>query len=347
MKKSVVAVIHAVYWFCLIMLLFFVYKLIMQTNFGHGHILHFVRLSVGFAIVPGLIGFYTAYTWLFNSFLQRKKILMLSLLLVGVSYVATTIGGFSLRYMVGRNLLFDDGPAIAVMITLFMSVIPLVNSLIGLGMRGFITWYGDIKLKEELTKKNHETELALIRSQLDPHFLFNTLNNIDVLIELDAVKASEYLNMLSDIMRFMLYETKTEKIPVARELQYIEKYIALQKIRTTNASYVTYTIDGNYDQISVEPMLFIPFIENAFKHAENTHIENAILIGFIFTDSRITFTCKNKYIKHQQRQKAYSGIGNELIKRRLQLLFGDQYTLNISDENETYKITLTIEHSNH
>jgi LytS/YehU family sensor histidine kinase len=248
--------------------------------------------------------------------------------------------------MVGRNLLFDDGPVLAVMVTLLMSVIPLVNSLFGLGMRGFITWYCDIKLKEELSRKNHETELALIRSQIDPHFLFNTLNNIDVLIELDPVKASDYLNMLSDIMRFMLYETKTEMIPVARELQYIEKYIALQKIRTSNDSYVIYNIVGNYEQVSVEPMLFIPFIENAFKHAENTHIENAILISFIFTERRLTFTCKNKYITHPQRHKAYSGIGNDLIKRRLELLFGEKHTLSISDENEMYIITLAIEHSN-
>ncbi len=346
MKKSAIIVIHAVYWFCFIMLLFFVYKLLVNTNISGVRALHFIRLSIGFAIIPGLIGFYISYTWLFNRFLQRKKILMLALLVGGVSYAATTIGGLSLRYMLGRNLLLNDGPIVAVMITLFMSVIPLVHSLFGLGMRGFITWYGDIKLKEELSKRNHETELALIRSQIDPHFLFNTLNNIDVLIELDAGKASKYLNMLSDIMRFMLYETKTEKIPVAKELEYIEKYIALQKIRTSNASYVTYTINGSYDEILIEPMLFIPFIENAFKHAENTHIENAILISFIFTDNMITFTCKNKYKKHTERQKVYSGIGNDLIKRRLQLLFNTKHTLNISDENETYITELAIEHSN-
>ena len=89
-------------------------------------------------------------------------------------------------------------------------------------MQGFITWIDEINMKEELSLKNNEIELALVKSQLDPHFLFNTINNIDVLISKNATAASNYLNKLSEIMRFMLYETKTEKIFLAKELLYIE-----------------------------------------------------------------------------------------------------------------------------
>ena len=97
-----------------------------------------------------------------------------------------------------------------VAMTLFIAFIAFIAGVIALVIRGFITWVDEIKLKDELKQKNHETELALVKSQLDPHFLFNTLNNIDVLILKDQKVASEYLNKLSDIMRFMLFETKAD-----------------------------------------------------------------------------------------------------------------------------------------
>ncbi len=108
-------------------------------------------------------------------------------------------------------------------------LIAAIHGGIALVIRGFITWYDEIKLKEELVNKSFEMELALIKSQINPHFLFNTINNIDVLISKDAGKASEYLNKLSDILRYMVYETKTEKIFLAKELNYIGKISRIAK----------------------------------------------------------------------------------------------------------------------
>jgi LytS/YehU family sensor histidine kinase len=209
-------------------------------------------------------------------------------------------------------------------------------------MRGFISWYGDIKLKEDLTKKNFEMELALVKSQINPHFLFNTIHNIDILIEKDAKQASAYLNKLSDIMRFMLYETKTEKIFLARELTYIEEYISLQKIRTSNPDYVHYTVNGEAGNLLIEPMLFIPFIENAFKHSENTKSVNTITIQFDIAPGKIIFSCENHYLKHAKNNPAQSGLGNELIKKRLALLYPGSHTLEVNNANEIYKVQVTI-----
>src|SRR6185369_10818343 len=94
----------------------------------------------------------------------------------------------------------------------------------------------------------------------------------------DAARASEYLNKLSDILRYMVYETKTEKIQLARELTYIEKYLELQKIRTTNPDYVNYSVTGEEGNLMIAPMIFFPFIENAFKHTENKKSSNSINI---------------------------------------------------------------------
>jgi two-component system LytT family sensor kinase len=210
-------------------------------------------------------------------------------------------------------------------------------------LRGFVDWYANIKLIEDLRKKNYETELALVKSQISPHFLFNTLNNIDVLIAKDATKASEYLNKLSDIMRFMLYETKTENIPMTKELSYIEKYIDLQKIRSANPDYVNYRVVGRPSpQLSIPPMLFIPFIENAFKHTESNKAESTIKINIEIEKDKIIFLCQNSYKKANEAHVGDNGLGNGLIKRRLDLLYPNNHTLVVDHGPDTYKVTLII-----
>lgn len=152
-------------------------------------------------------------------------------------------------------------------------------------------------------------------------------------------------------MRFMLYETKTEKIPLTKELTYIEKYIDLQKIRTANEHYVNYSVEGDTGSIRIEPMLFIPFIENAFKHAIDKKLENAVLIRFLIDRDKIVFVCENKYSQaHSDRPHSdrpdHSGLGNGLIGKRLMLLYPGKHELEIITENETYKVKLTLSDAN-
>jgi two-component system LytT family sensor kinase len=223
-----------------------------------------------------------------------------------------------------------------------ISFITFVCGGIALIMKGFIAWYDDIKIKAELNKRNYEIELALMKAQINPHFLFNTINNIDVLIQKDSSKASEYLNKLSDMMRFMLYETKTEKINLEKELSYLKKYVELQKIRTSNPNYITYEVKGGTEDLLIEPMLFIPFIENAFKHSENKKIDNAIKISFRIETGKIKFECENAYSEEGHLRPEYSGLGNDLIRRRLALLYPNKHTFEINSENGIYKVNLVL-----
>jgi LytS/YehU family sensor histidine kinase len=209
-------------------------------------------------------------------------------------------------------------------------------------MQGFINWYKEVKLKEELVLKNHKMELALVKSQLDPHFLFNTINNIDVLILKNANDASEYLNKLSDIMRFMLFETKSETILLSKEIEYIKKYIELQKIRTNNSNYVLLEIEGDSQNRKISPMVFIPFIENAFKHTNNKKLENAITISIIIKNDSIQLICKNKYDPDLKIQHEKSGLGDHLIRKRLQLIYQEKQTLAITNQDNLYSVHLTI-----
>jgi two-component system LytT family sensor kinase len=341
MKKTVIWVLHIGYW-ALYFLLIVSFLRTMQLATRPVFLFAIFLSPMGvFTLLPALVGFYVFYTVLFKRFLQRKRIAGLFLAGVLVA-VAGGVGTFWILYFLWMPRFFannDLGSAIGSMV--FLSLLTLVHGVIGLVLRGFITSYDDIQLKQDLNKKNYEMELALIKSQINPHFLFNTINNIDVLIGMDAVKASGYLNKLSDIMRFMLYETKTEKIPLAKELTYIGKYIDLQKIRTANPNYVNYQVEGDTGKMMIEPMLFIPFIENAFKHAANKKKENAINIRFEIEEERISFYCENNY-NEDVPDAEEGGLGNGLIRKRLLLLYPGRHHLEIFTENETYKAKLVL-----
>jgi two-component system, LytTR family, sensor kinase len=184
-------------------------------------------------------------------------------------------------------------------------------------------------------------EMALIKSQLDPHLLFNTINNIDSLILTDASAASDYLNKLSDIMRFVLYETAATKILLAQEIEYIGKYIALQKIRTSNESYVHFEVIGTIGSKRIAPMVFIPFIENAFKHTNNKKLENAITIQLIIKDDTVQLICENK-LDLKSAKQLIGGLGNGLVEKRLDLIYAGKHALEVNRNDELYTVNLII-----
>ena len=349
MKKSIVFLIHLAYWGLYLVLLLLVFGLLNMGSKMKGTDIVFTLqliITVGsFAIIPATLGFYSFYILLFDRLLIQKKILLLFMFGFLAAFLSGIIAAFSLQIMSLFKLnasIFNDGFNSAMAITNFMALIALLNGGMGLLIKGFIKWYADIKLKEDLNKKNFEIELALIKSQINPHFLFNTLNNIDVLIEKDAIKASIYLKKLSDIMRFMLYETKTENIPLSKELDYVEKYIELQKIRTANPDFVHYNIDGNKEGIFIAPMLLIPFIENAFKHSEGVKTGNVITIKVLINNDLIQFNCRNKYVLNKAIKEESSGLGNQLIQKRLALLYPNTHSLEINKEENIYDVTLII-----
>lgn len=343
MKKPVVILLHLGYWMIYTLLLVVMLAgMLIDRHPGNVNKFTLAVFMFGFTVLPGLVAFYGFYTLLFTRLLQKKKLLLLFVFGILVAFAGALAGGVFMSLAINLKIMFADGFRSAWAETLMMGFIALIHGIIALVMRGFISWYGDIQLKEELNRKNYETELALMKAQINPHFLFNTLNNIDVLIRKDPDKASEYLNKLSDIMRFMLYETKTEKIPLEKELAYIEKYVELQRIRTSNPDYVSYSVKGDPSAHSIDPMFFIPFIENAFKHTENKKAAQAIRIAFEIEKDRLLFSCENKYAGSPQQKPEYGGLGSELIRKRLALLYPSKHRLTISDVNEIYRVQLEI-----
>ncbi len=294
---------------------------------------------MGFAIIPGIASYYVFYGPLYNRYFVSKRILHLCMA-AAVVMVSCAFVGLLLMYVAVPQANWTLETIVAMII--IMSINTLANGVMGLFIKGFVVSYGDIRIKEELVQKNTEMELALIKAQIDPHFLFNTINNIDVLIGKDPTKASQYLVKLSDIMRFMLYETKAERIALRTELDYINKYIDLQRIRTSNGDFVKFVVTGSADNYRISPMLFIPFIENAFKHAEDLKKEEAIDIAINIDRNKIIFECRNKYIDGVQGKMKHPGLGNELIRKRLQLLYPGKHQLDVTDKDGMYKVKLVL-----
>lgn len=348
MKKSLVILFHIGFWFCYLMLVIVILAVLFgpRKNVPEEEVQQAVMIIFYFSLLPSLISFYGFYFWVFPHYPQKKKfraVVYGALLSLGAGLAGYTLLNNQVGFNCSSEIETTLGEHIIVM--LFISFIALVNGVIASLMRGCITWFREIRQKEILKQKNQEMELALVKSQLDPHFLFNTINNIDILIVKDPELASDYLNKLSNMMRFMLYETKTDTISLCKEIEYIEKYIELQKIRTANESYIDFEVNGSTCSKTIAPMVFIPFIENAFKHTTNKKLEKAIAIRIQVNPETIVFECRNRYQALVKKQTHSNGLGNDLIQKRLNLIYSGKHQLNISKQDDLYSVHLTIQHA--
>jgi two-component system, LytTR family, sensor kinase len=350
MSKSVLALIHIGYWLLYFLLLLLIH-FSLRVGAAGGELLLDYKFYIFFGvftIIPAILGFYSFYTALFSRFLSKKKILLLFLVGFLTAYGCGFIGVVVMILLswakLGLPVMTTEwSPAFE--LSIFTFIIALLNGGMGLIIRGFIRWYIELKWKEELSKKNFETELALVKSQLDPHFLFNTINNIDVLIGKDADKASAYLNKLSEMMRFMLYETKTDKIPLQKELDYLQRYIDLQKIRHADPDFVHFELYGEAEELEIAPMVLIPLVENAFKFADGVKGKEAIVVKINIEGDQLRFNCSNRYLSVRP-QTRFGGLGNSLMAKRLDLLY-PQAQLQFSDDGARYAVNLNLNLAQH
>ncbi len=199
------------------------------------------------------------------------------------------------------------------------------------------------KHNKEKETENLKTELSLLRSQVSPHFMFNVLNNMVALARKKSDVLEPSLIKLSSLMRYMLYEADEDKVQLEKEVEYLQSYIDLQKQRFGKNVQVNVHINAFDDQYEIEPMLLIPFVENAFKHGTGM-IENAeITIDLKAQDRMLYFSVRNKYDPDSQEVKdKSSGIGLANVKRRLNLLYARHHEINISGKDAYFTVELKI-----
>ncbi len=199
------------------------------------------------------------------------------------------------------------------------------------------------KRQKEQQAERLATELKLLRSQVSPHFLFNMMTNMVALARQKSDSLEPSLIKLSDILRYMLYEAGEEKFALSKEIEYLKNYIELQQLRFGEDVDVQLQIDKEYPDCYIEPMLLIPFVENAFKHGIGMVRKPFIKIFIGVKEQQLYFSVCNSYNKHNQSKDKNSGIGLDNVKNRLQLLYPGKYDLSIKDKNDVFSIVLKLD----
>lgn len=191
-----------------------------------------------------------------------------------------------------------------------------------------------------------EAELQLLKGQLNPHFLFNTLNNFYGLSVIKSDKLPDLMLKLSDLLRYSLYETKEKFVPLNKEIQYLENYIALEKIRLEEETTIGLKVNNGIRNERIAPMLLIVFVENAFKHLEVNSKGSLVDINLEIENNKMNFTCKNSFSENHSKnnlEKGESGIGLVNAKKRLDLIYPNNYSLDVNTNDGFYTVHLTLQ----
>lgn len=205
------------------------------------------------------------------------------------------------------------------------------------------------KRLSEIAREKAETELSFLKSQMNPHFLFNSLNSVYFLIDRNNVEARKALHKFSDMLRYQLYETGGEKIAIEKEIGYLKDYIDMQKLRREENCSIELHIADNMEKFSIEPLILIPFIENSFKHLSHygNGKMNRIEIGLEKKNGEMEFSIRNTTEGGQAPELAYSGgIGLANVKRRLELLYPEKHQLLICQDQGWFDVQLKLKMSN-
>ena len=217
--------------------------------------------------------------------------------------------------------------------------------LLGLnvGIKYFFKSLDDKKKIKELERENLTRQLEYLKYQINPHFFMNTLNNIHALVDIDPEQAKHTIEVLSKLMRYVLYEGNTTMAPLQKELDFIRHYVDLMKIRYTDKVRISVSLPTSVSEIQVPSLLFITFVENAFKHGVSYRQDSFIEISLRVdeTAQEIYFLCINSR-KPEAEEKRKGGVGLENAKKRLALVYGEQYELTIDERKEEYRLLLRL-----
>lgn len=306
------------------------------------------RLSEGFSyiiehffvfLVNGIwafVVFYLHYFFLFK-IAARREYLRYLLFSVGATFLVSALFfGFFWFVILPHNTVFQ-----------YVMFLPSVLGSFIIGncgslLKGFISWFNESERKAELEKQSLKVELEMLRAQLNHHFLFNTLNNIDALIFKDPQKASDALIALSSILRYMLYDTNSEKVPLENEMTNIHNIMHLEQLRVTAPGYTRIMLEGAGANVSVPPLLFVSFVENAYKHSRFLGKLPVIDITFKVETDKLIFTCINSAEPGIPDSGKAGNLGLFNIRRRLDLLYGKSCRLDVVQLGSEFKVYLEI-----
>ncbi|WP_412467059.1 sensor histidine kinase [Pedobacter sp. KLB.chiD] len=335
-------ILHAIFWTIIVMMI---------VGVGiFDNSVHTVKDYFISYIVYGIINisiFYINYIFLIPELIKKRKkyfiYVLVFLLLIAVSVVAKTAIAVLypddvLTATSAKGKRIDIPVHSFVIMVTFLSGFFMISSCI---IKFTIDWFASERIQRNLESERREMELQFLKSQLNPHFLFNSLNNIYSLAYQKSDKTADAIMKLSEIMRYMIYESNTPTVALSKEVDYLTSYIELQKIRFKDGAYIELNLNGEIDNQKIVPLMLISFVENAFKHGVVTDPLEPVKINIIANQKILHFSVVNK--KNQQNKDAQGGVGLTNVERRLQLVYPDRYKLNVVNSATHYTCELMID----
>ena len=302
-----------------------------------------VTFSIAFLYL--MFVFYIFYYLVVPGFLERRKMtaffLVAFLVVLIMPFFGYTLLFFSRAFFDGTFNHFYRGYSLKMHMSAYYPV--LTAAVFGSFFRVIINWFTTLNQKAELDKQKLTAELDLLKSKLNPHFLFNTINNIDSLIHSNPDGASTALIRLSEIMRYLTYETDSDFVPLSKEVDYISNLIELHRIRVKSPDDIIFTAEGDL-AVLISPSLIAPLLENGFKFASFRMGKPAVEIRLLSKKGIIFFSISNYYEKSNISPAGVnSGYGISNLKKRLELSYPGRYNLNIEPSDQIFSAKLRIE----
>jgi two-component system, LytTR family, sensor kinase len=339
MKRSIILLIHLVFWIISVIIPG-ILMLTYRAQISQGMVVYQIITQIYYIIV-----FYFVYLLIVPATIGTSKGILRNLII----FLASVI--FLWLIKIGKTIVIDHRFSLDLekfnIYTPVHYASDLVNVIIytvfALFLRISINWYEQRRTRSEIVLQEHRMELEFLKAQLNPHFFFNTLNNIYSLVYKKSDEAPAALMKLSDIMRYMLYESKAERVSLDKELENLNNYIELQRLRYRDPDYISFTVEGNISVHQVPPMLLLSFVENAFKHGRKRVENPGIVIKISATDNRLRFLVSNFTLDNKStEQDKGSGIGLNNTRRRLELLYPGCHDLQISRNSEKFTVSLEL-----
>jgi LytS/YehU family sensor histidine kinase len=335
LDKYTVVALHVCFW--LVYLSYRVYDI--QEYIGVRRALVYVSLPMGFALVAS----YIHYFFILPDWLTTKKSAPYLLKLLALLVVVTTLR-ILLENQVFPSITPDTDYYKTLKVSRVISTVwDTLAFIVFTGMIRFtVNWFVLENRKKQLENEKLAAELNYLKAQINPHFLFNTLHNLNYLVYSKSENATEVIIKLSNIMRYMIYEANKNEVLLQKEITYMNDYIALESLRLNQSFKLDFNIEGNTQDALVAPLVLITFLENAFKHGVSDQEENCwIKANLSVTADQIRFTVNNKKLdKTPERER--SGFGLENVTKRLQLIYPERHSIRIDNRANTFHIDLTI-----
>jgi len=285
---------------------------------------------------------YANLYYLIPNYLAKRAFVYLMLVMI-LCAIVTPLEVFVLYVKFSEN---SDFRTFLVSIQLDIYIGNIFVTLISTVLRLIMDWWRYQNEKQVLLTQTMQSELRFLKSQINPHFLFNTLNNLYALTLKKSDKAPEIVLKLSEIMRYMLYECNEKRVLLSKEILYMHNYLDLERLRQPKEADISFTVEGNISDQMIAPLLFVPFVENSFKHGLNLHVKDG---GFVRMYLRVHGEDMEFHIENSKADalprmdhRRSGGIGLVNVRQRLQILYPENHTLIVNDEPDVYAVTLLL-----